>query len=173
MLMLVLSLTGSMNEVTIRPAAQSDFDFLFHLVCITMKDYVAATTGWDEVKEKEIFTRYFDFSAYQISVIVLDGNDIGYLKIDRTDAAIFLANVHVHPDHQNQGIGSKIIKSLLVEAEQQGVPVSLKVLKVNQAARRLYERFGFSIEEEAEDYYLMRALHSDALNPTLRLDSSR
>jgi ribosomal protein S18 acetylase RimI-like enzyme len=148
-----------MQEVTIRPAVRSDFDFLFHLVCITMKDYIAATTGWDEVKEREIFTRYFDFSAYQISVIVLDGSDIGYLKIDHMEREIFLANLHVHPDYQNQGIGSRILKSLLGEAEQQGVSVSLKILKVNQAARRLYERFGFSIEEEAEDYYLMRALH--------------
>lgn len=130
-----------------------------------MKEYVAATTGWDEVKEKEIFTKYFDFSAYQITVIVLDGRDIGYLKIDRTEREIFLANIHVHPDYQNQGIGSRVIKSLLVEAEQQGVPVSLKVLKVNQAARQLYERFGFSIEEEAEDYYLMRRLPDNSLNP--------
>jgi ribosomal protein S18 acetylase RimI-like enzyme len=154
-----------MHEVTIRPAAQSDFAFLFHLVCLTMKDYVAATTGWDEATEKEIFTKYFDFSAYQISVIVLNGRDIGYLKIDRTEREIFLANIHVHPDYQNQGIGSRVIKSLLVEAEQQGVPVSLKVLKVNEAARRLYERFGFSIEEEAEDYYLMRRPSDNSLNP--------
>ncbi len=155
-----------MHEVTIRPAAQSDFDFLFHLVCITMKDYVAATIGWDEVKEKEIFTRYFDSSSYQISVIVLDGSDIGYLKTDCTDKEIFLANVHVHPAYQNQGIGSRIIKSLLVDAARQGVPVSLKVLKVNQAAQRLYKRFGFSIEEEAEDYYLMRALPNISFNRT-------
>jgi ribosomal protein S18 acetylase RimI-like enzyme len=154
-----------MHEITIRPAAQSDFDFLFHLVCITMKDYVAATTGWDEVKEKEIFTKYFDFSSYQISVIVLDGSDIGYLKIDRAESEIFLANVHVHPDYQNQGIGTRVIKSLLVEAGQQGVPVRLKVLKVNEAALRLYERFGFSIEEEAESYYLMRSLPDNSLNP--------
>ena len=157
-----------MCQITIRPATQSDFDFLFHLVCITMKDYVAATTGWDEIKEKETFTKYFDFSSYQISVIVLDGSDIGYLKIDRTEREIFLANVHVHPDYQNQGFGSRIIKSLLAEAEQQGVGVSLKVLKVNEAARRLYERFGFSIEEEAEDYYLMRALPQKSFDLTAR-----
>jgi ribosomal protein S18 acetylase RimI-like enzyme len=147
-----------MRQLTIRPAAQSDFDFLFHLVRLTMKEYVAATMGWDEAKEKEIFTKYFDFSSYQISVIVLDGSDIGYLKIERTERELFLANVHVHPGYQNQGIGSSIIKSLLVDAEQQGIPVTLKVLKVNEAARRLYERFGFSVEEEAEDYYLMRSL---------------
>jgi ribosomal protein S18 acetylase RimI-like enzyme len=155
-----------MHQITIRPAVQSDSDFLFHLVCITMKDYVAATTGWDEVKEKEMFTRYFDFSSYQISVIVLDDSDIGYLKIDRTGGEIFLANIHVHPDYQNQGFGSRIIKSLLEDAGRQGVPVRLKVLKVNQAARRLYEKFGFSIEEEAEDYYLMRALPDNSSNRT-------
>lgn len=146
-----------MRQITIRPASPSDFEFLFHLVCITMKDYVAATTGWDEVKEKEIFTKYFDFSSYDISVIVLGGLDIGYLKVDRTGREMFLANIHVDPDHQNDGIGSGVIKSLLAEAGRQGVAVSLKVLKVNKAAQRLYERLGFSVEEEAEDYYLMRA----------------
>jgi ribosomal protein S18 acetylase RimI-like enzyme len=153
-----------MHEVTVRPAAQADFDFLFQLVRLTMKEYVAATKGWDEVKEKETFIKYFDFSTYQISVIVLDGTDIGYLKIDRMSREIFLANLHVHPDYQNQGTGSKILKSLLVEAERQGVSVSLKALKVNQAALRFYERFGFSIEEEAEDYYLMRALPDNSIN---------
>jgi ribosomal protein S18 acetylase RimI-like enzyme len=157
-----------MREVNIRPATQADFDFLFHLVCLTMKEYVTAATGWDEDKEKEIFTRYFDFSTYQISVIVLDGSDIGYLKIHRIESEIFLANLHVHPDYQNLGIGSKILKSLLLEAEQQGVSVSLKALKVNQAALRFYERFGFSIEEEAETYYLMRAQPNNLLNPTVR-----
>jgi len=153
-----------MLEITIRPAAQSDLDSLFHLVRITMKDYIAATTGWDEAKERETFTKYFDFSSYQISVIVLDKRDIGYLKTDRTDRGIFLANIHVHPDYQNQGIGTRIIKSLLIDAGQRGVPVSLKVLKVNQSARRLYERLGFSIEDEAKDYYLMRALPNKSLN---------
>jgi ribosomal protein S18 acetylase RimI-like enzyme len=157
-----------MHEVSVRPATQGDFDLLFQLVRLTMKEYVAATKGWDEVKEKETFAKYFDFSTYQISVIVLDGSDIGYLKIDRMEREIFLANLHVHPDCQNQGIGSKIIKSLLVEAEQQGVSVSLKALKVNRAALRFYERFGFSIEEEAEDYYLMRALPDNSINPTAR-----
>lgn len=156
-----------MSQIAIRPAAPSDFEFLFHLVCITMKDYLAATTGRDEVKEREIFTRYFDFSSYEISVIVLDGSDIGYLKVDRTGEEIFLVNIHVHPDHQNQGIGSGIIKSLLVEAERHGLPVSLKVLKVNKAARRFYERFGFSVEEEADDYYLMRARPHKSFNPGL------
>ncbi len=157
-----------MSEVTIRPAAQADFDFLFNLVRLTMKEYVAATRGWDEAKEKEIFTKYFDFSTYQIFVIVLDGTDIGYLKIDRMEREIFLANLHVHPDYQNQGIGSKILKSLLLEGERQGVSVSLKALKVNQAALRFYERLGFSIEEEAEDYYLMRALPDNSINPNAR-----
>jgi ribosomal protein S18 acetylase RimI-like enzyme len=149
-----------MHYITIRPAAQTDFDFLFSLVRITMKNYAAAAAGWDELAEKATFTRYFDFSVYQISVIVLDSIDIGYLKIDRTEGDIFLANMHVHPDYQNRGIGSGIIESLLAEAEEQGVAVSLKVLKVNRAARRLYEKFGFRIEEEAKDYYLMRALHT-------------
>lgn len=145
-------------EVSIRPAVESDFDFLFNLVRITMEEYVASTTGWDETKEKELFRRLFDLSTYQISVIVLDGHDIGYLKVERTNDEIFLANVHVHPDHQNQGIGSRIIESVLDDARQQGVPISLKVLKVNQPATRLYHRLGFSIQEEADDYYLMRAL---------------
>lgn len=146
-----------MREVTTRPATQADFNFLFHLVCLTMKDYVAATSGWDEAREKEFFTKYFDFNSYQIFVLVLDGNDIGYLKTDCTGEEIFLANLHVLPDYQNQGIGASILKSLLVDAAQRGVPVRLKVLKVNEAARRFYERFGFSIEEEAESYYLMRS----------------
>lgn len=50
-----------------------------------------------------------------------------------------------------------MIQVLLQEAFDQYLPVRLRVLKVNPA-RRLYERLGFKVVEEADTHYLMEAV---------------
>ncbi|MES4906174.1 MULTISPECIES: GNAT family N-acetyltransferase [unclassified Streptomyces] len=50
--------------------------------------------------------------------------------------------MELHPDHQGRGIGSRLIRSLLHQAHQQGRDLTLDVLVVNQRAQALYRRLG-------------------------------
>ena len=59
-------------------------------------------------------------------------------------------NVCVHEDYRGQGVGSFIIKELLNEVGN--VDIQLTVLKDNIPAIKLYEKFGFKIIEEFNDY---------------------
>jgi ribosomal protein S18 acetylase RimI-like enzyme len=49
------------------------------------------------------------------------------------------------------------MSDLCREARLKNVAIELQVMKVNQGARRLYERHGFVAYEENNDYTLMRA----------------
>lgn len=123
-----------------------------------MQAYVAQTWGqWDEAWQSQYFRQHFKPSAHQI--IVLHGQDIGAISVVRRDTDIFLGTIELLPAHQGQGIGTQLIKALIDEAHQKGIPLTLQVLKVNPA-RRLYERLGFSIIGETTTHYQMSATPS-------------
>jgi len=125
---------------SLRPATLKDKEFLRSLHRETLREYVEQTWGWDEEWQHRRFDQRFDPPNTQI--IVVDGDDVGMLKVGREEERIFLENILIAPSHQRRGIGTQLIKSLIEEADERGVPIRLQVLKVNPV-RRLYERLGF------------------------------
>ncbi len=63
--------------------------------------------------------------------------------------------MQILPNYQGKGIGSKLVSQVLDRAKNQNVPVTLLVLK-GAAAKRIYDRFGFSVINEYENNYMMR-----------------
>lgn len=146
---------------TLRQATEADYAFLFHLYQASMKDYVIQTWGWDEAGQQVLFREHFDPVRYQI--VGVNGRDVGVLSVKQQPDTLVLANLQILPDSQKQGLGTAIIKTLLRQASQQGVPVSLQVLKVNPAYK-LYERLGFTVIGETDTHYLMSTA-SEASSP--------
>ena len=68
-----------------------------------------------------------------------------------------MRTIEILPEYQNRGVGSAVIRDVLAQAQAEGLPVGLQVLKVNPA-RRLYERLGFNVVGETATHYLMRAM---------------
>ena len=140
-------------QISLRPATQEDHDFLWWLHCATMRPYVEKTWGWDEQWQAQYFRDRFDPATRQI--IESDGVPIGCISVERQKDRVFLSVIKIAPEYQSRGIGTKLVRALLNEADSRGVPVELQVLKVNPA-RRLYERLGFAVVGETETHYLMR-----------------
>ena len=86
-------------------------------------------------------------------VVVVDGLAVGLLRVSERESAVFIDQVEIVPKYQGQGIGTSLINDLLAR----GRPVELGVLKVNDDARRLYERLGFHVIGDTETHYNMRA----------------
>ncbi|MBD3011317.1 N-acetyltransferase [Streptomyces sp. 5-10] len=82
------------------------------------------------------------FSPGQWQIITTEGADAGMLHVEHRPTEIYLARIELHPDHQGRGIGSQLIRSLLLQARQQGRDLALDVLVVNQRAQALYRRLG-------------------------------
>ena len=70
---------------------------------------------------------------------VLPGSDV--------DADRELYRLYVRREHQNRGIGRRLMKAVLDHPDLRGAPrVWLDVWEHNHGARRFYERYGFVVE---------------------------
>jgi ribosomal-protein-alanine N-acetyltransferase len=67
---------------------------------------------------------------------------------------VHINNLAVRPQCRCRGYGGALLQHVLAEAFQAGLRrATLEVRRSNEAARRLYERFGFRIAGVRRDYY--------------------
>ena len=133
-----------------RVATDDDFEFLYALKRDAYRDHVAATYGtWDESWQRDRFTASFDPGV--VEVLIVGGERIGALRVNEAQDPVFLASIEVTPARRGQGIGTAVLEDLLAR----GRPVRLQVFKVNEAARRLYERLGFAETGSTQTHILM------------------
>jgi ribosomal protein S18 acetylase RimI-like enzyme len=137
----------------LRPATWDDYDFLWRLVRTTMREHVEHLWPWDDAWQQQYFRLKFD--PTQKRIVVLDGENIGVITIERREDELYLSELYILPDYQRLGIGTQLLRELLAEAAQQGLPVALRVLKGNPALR-FYQRLGFRIVDETETHYNMK-----------------
>ena len=79
----------------------------------------------------------------------------GCRPTDTQDDDFFIAQLFVDRPFQRRGIGTKLMKRLIEEAERAEQSVRLEVVKINPA-RRFYERLGFRITYEDERKFHMK-----------------
>lgn len=139
----------------LRPATEEDYEFLYHLHAAAIRPSVEAMWGWDEAFQRDYFHSRWDPAGRQ--VIVVEGQDVGALILDRREGALYIGLIEIHPDYQNRGLGTTVIRDILALGRTLGLPVKLHVLKTNPDARRLYERLGFRVVEVLEDRFAMIA----------------
>lgn len=136
----------------LRQATEADYDFLYRLHVVAMKDLVAQIWGWDDAWQERYFAAHFDAASSRI--VVIDGGDAGVVAVVWGEGDAFLANIEVLPEYQGRGLGTALVRHVIAEADARGLPVHLQVLKINPA-RRLYERLGFVATGETETHDLM------------------
>jgi ribosomal protein S18 acetylase RimI-like enzyme len=139
---------------TLRPATVEDFEFLYDLHKVTLREYVHATWGWDEAFQRDFFTK--KFLEPPVSIVIVDEQDNGTVTIVSSASDECLAGIELHPRVQRRGIGAAVVRDVVERARARGVPATLRVLKVNVGARRLYQRLGFVVVGESETHYDMR-----------------
>ena len=123
-----------------------------------------ALVDWSNA-EKEVFLkmqfeaqhRFYQeqFIQAQFQIIQLGEEPIGRYYVDRREDEIRLIDIALLPEHRNQGIGGKLLVSLLEEAKLAGKPVRIHVETFNPAMS-LYQRMGFYPIGENGVYQLMQ-----------------
>ena len=67
---------------------------------------------------------------------------------------VHINNLAVRPEYRGRGYGSALLTHALHDGQREGAPrATLEVRRSNEAARRLYERFGFRVAGVRRDYY--------------------
>lgn len=80
-------------------------------------------------------------------MIVVDGRFAGCVTLRPDEDGRCLESFFLAAELQGAGIGSAVLRELLARTDAEGVTVRLNVLQ-GSAARRLYERHGFTLERE-------------------------
>jgi ribosomal protein S18 acetylase RimI-like enzyme len=142
--------------ITLRRGVDADYEYLWRLHVRTMRGYVEHTFGpWDEGWQRQYFAQHVRPS--DVDIVEIDGKRAGVLVVTRSPTEYYVNAIAIEPRWQNRGIGSKLLTSIVEEANAAGVSVGLRVMKVNPA-RRLYERLGFRVVDETPTHFAMRRI---------------
>lgn len=89
---------------------------------------------------------------------------IGHGVMSLAAGECHLLNVCVHPDHQRQGLGRRLVEFMLDAARNRGARLALLEVRMsNQTAYRLYSRLGFNEVGVRQNYYPAQAGREDAI----------
>jgi ribosomal-protein-alanine N-acetyltransferase len=117
----------------------------------------------DDIKKyfnfnKSKYFRYFDRRKFDIinshiytSLYYFENDTVGYGHIESEDGKNWLG-MFITDKYRRKGIGNIILEDLLNNSFKE---THLTVDKENIGAINLYKKFGFNIENEENNYYLM------------------
>lgn len=88
-------------------------------------------------------------------VAFFQGKIIGFLHLTETERYLFLRGIGVHPDYQDSGHGSTLLRKVDEISELTAKKVYLKVKSTNPAVL-LYEKFGFMLHRFGVVYTLVK-----------------
>ncbi len=142
-----------------RMAGPDDYDFVRRVHHLGIREYVEDMFGaWDEPYQDERFAG--QYKAEETWIILRDGTAVGWLGKRALPGECFVTELYFTPEHQNQGIGTRVLRDLIAEARRGDKSVSLGVMK-NNPSRRLYAREGFEVVGENEHKYFMKTSAGD------------
>lgn len=82
------------------------------------------------------------------------GATVGFCSFWRVLDELHINNIAVMPDRRRTGVGSALLAHILAEGARMGARrATLEVRRSNESARRLYERFGFTVAGVRRGYY--------------------
>jgi ribosomal protein S18 acetylase RimI-like enzyme len=137
-------------RVSLRPAAESDREFLRSLFMSTREQELAALPGGAGA-HAQLFNGQFSAQLHSYrhafpraldAIIEVLGMAVGRLYVDRAPGTLRLIDISLLPEYRGRGIGTALIRALLDEAAAVGGAVKLSVALSNPA-RILYQRLGF------------------------------
>ena len=141
-------------DLRLRPYQPEDLAFARQLYFETMRWAIERTLAWDQTQQEASFAEWF--KPDEVSIIVADEADVGWIQQRLDDEAIFLGSIYIAPRMQRRGIGTRVIRTILDAAREQSQAVTLAVMKINPAIA-LYQRLGFRITHEDKHKFYMRA----------------
>ena len=151
-----------MGEPRLRPVADDDRGFLVGLYG-SVREPELAHVPWDEGLKRAFVEQQFaaqdahyreHYPGATLDVVEVDGEPAGRLYVHRGPSDIRIMDIALAPAFRGRGIGTRLLRALIAEAEESGRKLSIHV-ETNNPARRLYERLGFRPAGEHGVYLLM------------------
>jgi len=144
---------GPASNLSLRDARAGDSAFAYEVKRAAFRVYVDQVWPWDEEEQRRLHERRFRTQGFR--VVCVDGTDVGIMTVDVAADCVRVNQLFILPEHQGKGIGRECILRVQDEARALGLPVRLRVMKVNPRARAFYERLGFVVVGDTETHDLM------------------
>lgn len=141
-----------MADWRLRPAEERDREFLYQVKKQSNFDYISTLWGWDEDFQQREFVRDFQ-QIQEFSVITVNGADAGFLQLQRGADFLNVAEIHLLPPFQGEGVGSAVLRSL--QAKAADLPILIGCFRANKGAYQLYRRLGFSPITENDTHFIL------------------
>jgi len=134
-----------MSDLIVRRAEAKDVDRIAEL------EIQCFTTPWSR---ESVYQDVVENQRALYLVAEIEGLVIGYAGIWSIVDEGHITNVAVAPEFRQHHIGSAIIAVLIEVTEKAGITShTLEVRRSNEAAIRLYEKYGFKVAGERKGYY--------------------
>ena len=142
-------------EIELRQATTADEEWLFGLHEAAHRDLVEAAYGpWVAQQQQEFFRPLVD--DHDVFVVVADHRDVGAVYLGEREGHTWLELIEVAPEYQGSGVGAAALRWVLSESRKRQRGTLLQVHRLNERARRLYEREGFTACGETATHHLLR-----------------
>ncbi|MDN0200498.1 GNAT family N-acetyltransferase [Streptomyces sp. S.PNR 29] len=143
-----------MGDWEIRPASVADVEAVAELRAVVLRPDLERLGRYDDQRVRQ---RLRDgFAPAHTWVIEVGGTFAGCVALRPAEDAHWLEHFYLAPHLQGGGIGGAVLRGLLEECDRDGIVVRLNVLH-GSAARRLYERHGFTLHsEDPVDVFMVR-----------------
>ena len=111
--------------------------------------------SFDDPWSRETFEYELRTNNLAHYVVALDQQKvIGYGGMWAVLNEAHITNIAVHPLYRKQGVGKRILNSILLRSISMGITdLTLEVRVSNQGAIGLYESYGFEVEGRRKGYY--------------------
>jgi ribosomal protein S18 acetylase RimI-like enzyme len=136
--------------LALRPAGDHDYEF-FRRVFVSTRADELAHVPWPAQQKRTFLAHQFaaqsahyaqHYADASFDVIMVDGEPAGRLIVARREDAILIVDISLLPEHRSRGLGTRLLGSLIDEANASRRKLSIHV-EMHNPARRLYERLGF------------------------------
>lgn len=132
-------------DVRLRPSIPADIDWLVELRAEVLRGDLERLGRFDEHHVRDRMRRAF--RPEWTRIVVVAGRDVGSITARPEGATRWIEHFYLATHAQGAGVGSAVLRTVLAEPFD-GV-TRLDVLQ-GSAARRLYERHGFTADAEDE-----------------------
>ncbi len=153
----------NMQPIEFRPMTDDDMETLYQVYADTRVDEILKS-GWtmeeiDGFLRKQFQLQHLqyvvNYKGARFDLILYDKQPVGRLYVHRKKDDIRIIDIALLREFRRKGIGSRIMKALIREADEKQLPLSLHVEQDNPAMC-LYERLGFQKGDLSGIYYFMK-----------------
>lgn len=142
------------NEISLRGVTPRDREFLLRVYAAS-REIELSVLPFDEAQKSAFCEHQLDAQTSYYGekyphathhIILLDGQPVGRLYVDRGDELISILDTAVLTEYRKKGVGSEIVKSLQDEAALSGKRVGVYVETFNPSLKFFHD-LGFELVE--------------------------